>query len=132
MHVDRFGGAVRSTYGYADYPALAKVVTQGILSARRAPFGTVTMALSTMFCLAVIFMCLTGPLMWWRHRPRGGERLGAPRGRLPVRTTPLLAVGLCVLAVLLPLFGASLVLVLILDRLVLRRIPATRRWFDVA
>jgi uncharacterized iron-regulated membrane protein len=36
------------------------------------------------------------------------------------------------LGVLLPLFGASLAVLLLLDRFVLRRLPATRRWFDVA
>ena len=30
VHVDRFGGEVVSTYGFDDYPALAKVVSQGI------------------------------------------------------------------------------------------------------
>ena len=30
VHVDRFGGQVVSTYGYDDYPLLAKVVSQGI------------------------------------------------------------------------------------------------------
>ena len=30
VHVDRFGGEVVSTYGYDDYPLLAKVVSQGI------------------------------------------------------------------------------------------------------
>ena len=30
VHVDRYGGEVVSTYGFDDYPALAKVVSQGI------------------------------------------------------------------------------------------------------
>ena len=30
VHVDRYGGKVRATYGYDDYPLLAKVVSQGI------------------------------------------------------------------------------------------------------
>ena len=30
MHVDRYGGEVVSTYGFDDYPALAKVVSLGI------------------------------------------------------------------------------------------------------
>jgi uncharacterized iron-regulated membrane protein len=30
VHVDRYGGAVVSTYGFEDYPALAKVVSHGI------------------------------------------------------------------------------------------------------
>ena len=83
-------------------------------------------------CLAIIAMCVTGPLMWWRRRPRGTGRLGAPRGRMPLRSTPLLVVGLVALGVFLPLFGLSLVAVLLLDQLVLRRVPALAGWFDTA
>ena len=50
----------------------------------------------------------------WGHRA-GGCRCGS---------TPALAVGLVALGVFLPLFGISLVVVLLLDRFVLRRVPA--------
>ena len=43
----------------------------------------------------------------------------------------LLVIGLVVLGVLLPFFGISLLIVLALDQLVLRRVPALARWFDV-
>jgi uncharacterized iron-regulated membrane protein len=132
VHVDRFGGTVVSQYGYDDYPALAKTVAQGIALHEGRRFGMLNMVLTAAFCTAVVVMCVTGPLMWWRRRPRGQGRLGAPRGTLPLRTTPLLAVGIVVLGVALPLFGASLLVVLLLDRFVLRRLPATRRWFDIA
>ena len=56
--------------------------------------------------------------------------MGAPRGRLPLRATPLLALGLLGLAVFLPVFGVSLLVVLVLDQLVLRRVPALAGWFD--
>ena len=85
------------------------------------------MALSALMCVAVIFSCVSGPLMWWRRRPERATSVGAPRGRLPLRTTPVLAVGLVALGVLLPFFGASLLLVLLLDHLVVRRVPRTGR-----
>ena len=68
--------------------------------------------------------------MWWRRRPRGRGSMGAPRGRMPLRVTPLLVVGLVALGVLLPLFGISVLAVLVLDQLVLRRVPALAAWFD--
>jgi uncharacterized iron-regulated membrane protein len=71
---------------------------------------------------------VSGPLLWWRRRPRGTGSLGAPRGRLPVRTTPVLAGLLLALGAFLPLFGLSLLVVLALDGLVLRRVPALGRW----
>jgi uncharacterized iron-regulated membrane protein len=49
-----------------------------------------------------------------------------------LRSSPLLAAGIVVLAVFLPVFGASLLVVLLLDRFVLRRLPRTRRYFNTA
>jgi uncharacterized iron-regulated membrane protein len=58
--------------------------------------------------------------------------MGAPRGRMPLRSTPALAVGLVALAVLLPLFAISLLAVLLLDRFVLRRFPPLTQYFEVS
>lgn len=132
VHVDRYGGQVVSTYGFDDYPALAKVVSQGIGLHEGRSLGLWSFWGSALMCVAVIFMCVTGPLMWWRRRPKGAGRMGAPRGRMPLRATPLLAVALVALGVFLPLFGLSLLVVLLLDQLVLRRVPALSRWFDAA
>lgn len=130
VHVDRYGGQVVSTYGFADYPLLAKVVAQGIGLHEGRSLGLWSFWGAALMCVAVIVACVTGPLMWWRRRPRGWSRLGAPRGRMPIRATPLLAVGLVVLGLVLPVFGASLLVVLVLDQLVLRRVPALEAWFD--
>jgi uncharacterized iron-regulated membrane protein len=48
-----------------------------------------------------------------------------------VRGTPWLAAGLVVLGILLPVFGVSLVLLLLLDHLLVRRVPALRRELPV-
>jgi uncharacterized iron-regulated membrane protein len=130
VHVGRYGGEVASTYGYDDYPLLAKVVSQGIGLHEGRSLGLWSFWGAALMCLAVIFMCVTGPLMWWRRRPRGAGRLGAPRGRMPLRATPLLAIAVVALGLFLPLFGVSLLVVLLLDQLVLRRVPALSRWFD--
>ena len=131
VHVDRYGGKVRATYGYDDYPLLAKVVSQGIGLHEGRSLGLPNLIGSAVFCLAVIAMCVTGPLMWWRRRP-SGRRMGAPRGRMPVKGTPALAVALVALGVFLPMFGISLLVVLLLDRFVLRRVPMLATFFDAA
>jgi uncharacterized iron-regulated membrane protein len=51
---------------------------------------------------------------------------------MPIRASPALAVALVALGPFLPLFGSSLLAVLLLDQLVLRRIPALVGWFDVS
>jgi uncharacterized iron-regulated membrane protein len=129
VHIDQYGGQVVATYGYGDYPALAKVVTQGIGLHEGRSLGLLSLWAAALMCLAVITSCITGPFMWWRRRPAKSANLGAPRGKLPVRATPWLLVGLVGLGVLLPLFGASLIAIFALDQLVVRRIPALTQWF---
>ncbi|WP_228943157.1 PepSY-associated TM helix domain-containing protein [Nocardioides sp. Leaf374] len=130
VHVDRFGGAVVSTYGFDDYPTLAKVVSQGIGLHEGRSLGLWSFWGAALMCVGIIAACVTGPLMWWRRRPRGAARIGAPRGRMPLRGSPVLLVGLVALGIVLPLFGLSLLVVLALDQLVLRRVPALAGWFD--
>jgi uncharacterized iron-regulated membrane protein len=134
LHVDRFDGEVVSTYGYSDYPVLAKVVAQGIGLHEGRSLGLASFWAAALFCLAVVFMCIAGPLMWWRRRPKRGSKsapsVGAPRGRMPIKDTPALAVALIALGVFLPIFGLSLVLVLVFDRFVVRRVPRLADMFD--
>jgi uncharacterized iron-regulated membrane protein len=56
--------------------------------------------------------------MWWRRRNGG---LSAPRGAMPIMRTPWLIAVLVVLGLALPLFGVTLVAVLLIDRFVVRR-----------
>ncbi|MGL4745459.1 MAG: PepSY-associated TM helix domain-containing protein [Dermatophilaceae bacterium] len=131
VHVDQYSGKVAGSYGYEDYPVLAKAVSQGIAVHEGRRFGTLNMVLTTMFCLAVVVSCVTGPVMWWRRRPRGTGAVGAPRGRMPLVATPALAVLVIALALFLPVFGASLAVVLALEWLVLRRARWSRRVFGI-
>lgn len=127
VHVDRYSGEVVSTYGFDDYPALAKVVSHGIGLHEGRSLGLWSFWGALLMCVGVVVLCLTGPLMWWRRRPSGS--LGAPRGRMPLRGSPLLLAGLVALGVLMPLFGLSVLVVLALDHLVVRRVPALAGWF---
>ena len=94
VHVGRYGGEVESTYGFADYPLLAKVVSQGIGLHEGRSLGRWSFWGSALMCLAVIFMCVSGPLMWWRRRPRGAAAAGrttrpdAAEGHAPARRGP--------------------------------------------
>lgn len=128
VHVDQYTGQAIASYGYQDYSLLAKGVINGIALHEGRRFGTLTQITSTLFCLGVIFLCVSAPILWWKRRP-SGSGLAAPRGRLPLRRSPFLAVLLVALAVFLPLFGATLVAALLLDLLVVRRVPALRRTF---
>lgn len=124
-HIDQYSGEVLATYSYAQYSPVAKVVSQGIAIHEGRRFGPISAVLSTLFCAGVIFLCLSAPIMWWRRR-KGQAGIAAPRGKMPVYTSWGLGALLLALAVLLPVFGLSLVALLLVDALVIRRVPVLR------
>jgi uncharacterized iron-regulated membrane protein len=68
--------------------------------------------------------------LWLRRRDPG--RLGAPPpGISPRRSVPLVAT-VFALGVILPLFGLSLLAVLLLERLVLRRVAPVKTFLGLA
>jgi uncharacterized iron-regulated membrane protein len=74
-------------------------------------------------------MCVSGLILWWRRRDQGV--LGAPE----VTLSPRISFGLIALVVLfgiyLPLFGASLLAVLLVEKAILSRIPPLRHWLGL-
>jgi uncharacterized iron-regulated membrane protein len=126
VHVDQYSGAVAGRYGYSDYSVAAKTVSQGIALHEGRRFGSFNLVATTAFCLGIIFLCISGPLMWWKRRPRSAG-LAAPAGRMPIKAAPWLLVPLVLLGVLLPMFGITMLLVLLFDQLVVRRVGALRR-----
>ncbi len=130
VHVDQYSGDVVGRYSYDEYAPAARLVSQGIAIHEGQRFGTLNFWGSAAFCVACLFLCVSGPLMWWRRRPQGGG-IAAPRGRMPVMSKPLLLVALVVLGVFLPLFGVSLLLVLLFDQLVVARVPRLARALNV-
>ncbi len=128
VHVDQYSAAPLAVYSYDDLSALSKTVANGIAIHEGRRFGPVNMVLTTLFCLAVIFMCVSAPMMWWRRRGTASG-MAAPRAKLPIFANGLLLIAVIALGVFLPLFGLSLLVVLAADQLLIRRIPAARRFF---
>jgi uncharacterized iron-regulated membrane protein len=69
-------------------------------------------------------------VLWWRRRPIG--LLGAPVPLSRPRFGPLLIGAILGLGLYLPMFGLSLLVMLLLERLVLRRIVSARRWLRLS
>lgn len=128
IHVDQYSGEIVARYGYGDYSPLAQAVSQGIALHEGRRFGPVNMILTTLFCLAVMFLCVSAPIMWWTRRGTASG-LAAPRAQLPVFGNWLLLVAIVALGVFLPLFGLSVVVVLAIDWLLIRRVPAMKKFF---
>ena len=119
LHIDRYTGKILADIRFADYSLPGKAMAVGI-ALHEGTMGWWNTALNVAFCLAVIFLCVSGVVMWWKRRPAGA--LGAPLYPRDYRIPKaILAIGAFV-SVLFPLTGLGVVLFVIIDFLLPRRI----------
>ncbi|GLS16716.1 PepSY-associated TM helix domain-containing protein [Hydrogenophaga electricum] len=125
LHIDRYSGQVLAEAAFADYSPMAKAMAVGI-ALHQGDMGLWSAVLNVVFCLAVVFLCVSGIVMWWKRRPAGAGRLVAPGVPARAARWKTGALVMLVTAVLFPLSGAVLLGVLLLDWLVISRLPALK------
>jgi len=104
---DPTAGAIRGVFSNEQIPVIPRLVALGI-HVHQADFGPINIWLNTAFASSLIWLSITGVLSWWKRRPAGA--VGAPPK--PDATTPPAVRAIVLLACLLmPLFGASIVLI---------------------
>ena len=129
VHLDRFSGKVLADVRYADYSLGGKAMAVGI-ALHEGDLGWWNVALNTVFCLSVIFLAVSGVVMWWKRRPAGAGRLVAPPrpAELPLwKGAVVIGLFLCLAF---PLVGLTLLAVLAIDVLLIQNVPALRRAFS--
>jgi uncharacterized iron-regulated membrane protein len=107
--LNRFDGSVLSDKPASQFPNFAWLGSWNYALHVGSVLGTPTKILWLVAMLVLAGLPVTGLWMWWQRRPRG--RTGLPR-RLDVRVSRWVTAGVVGLAVLLPVFGASVVLIL--------------------
>ena len=112
LHIDQYSGRVLGDVSFSDYGVAAKAVELGVQIHMGNYFGRANQIVMLIACLGVIALSITGPVMWWKRRPKG--RIGAPRELHPLRlrTVALLTIAL---AAVFPLAGLSLFVILVGD-----------------
>jgi uncharacterized iron-regulated membrane protein len=126
VHVDQYTGKILATVAYGDYSLAGKSMAVGV-ALHEGQMGLWNVVLNILFCLLMIFVSVSGAVMWWMRRPKGGGRLAAP----PSPTDTPMQGGVVLIAVLLsmafPMLGFTLIAVLVVDVLVLQNWPALKR-----
>lgn len=122
--LDDAAGAVRSRSGFAQLPLLDRAVAVGVAAHEGQLFSPLNQVVGALTAFALVIVCVSAIVLWWSRRTAGV--LGAPRALGRQRTAPVLVAGIVALGFVLPLLGASLVLVLLVERTILRRIPRIR------
>ncbi len=118
VHIDRYTGKVLADVGFADYSLAGKAMAVGI-ALHQGNLGPLNTALNLMFCLFVIFMCVSGIVIWWKRRPAG--RLGAPLYSGDFRAPVAILVIAAAVCVAFPLTGIGIAAFAVVDCLLPRR-----------
>ncbi len=127
VHIDRYSGKVLADVKFADYSAAGKAMAIGVAFHEGDIGGGWNVALNTVFCLSVIFLSVSGIVMWWKRRPSGAGRLVAPVVPEKMSIWKGGAIVMVAVSLLFPLTGIVLVAVLALDMLLLRHVKPLKR-----
>ncbi len=127
--LDAASGTIVERTDFAQRPLVDRVVGIGVAAHEGQLFGWPNQALGVFTALGLIVVSSSAIVLWWRRRLRGV--LGAPRAFAPLHMTAPLLGGIIALALGLPLFGLSLLAMLALERLALRRSARISRFLGL-
>jgi uncharacterized iron-regulated membrane protein len=129
VHVDQHSGAVVGRGGWNEYSPMARAVATGV-PLHMGSLGWWNLLGTSLVCLSVIALSVSGLAMWRLRRPARGWRLAAPPWPDPTRVPLVTWATAAILSVLFPLAGATIVAVAIADWTLLRRVPTLRHLLD--
>lgn len=112
VHYDRYSGAVIADVGFMDYNWFAKSMAFGI-ALHMGQFGIWNLVACTLFCLAVILLCVSGVVMWWKRRP--ANAFAAPPMPKDLKRWQHAVWLLLPLSLLFPMATLGIVIVLLFD-----------------
>jgi uncharacterized iron-regulated membrane protein len=129
LTLDPATGRVLTRSRFQDRPALDQAVDYGVAAHEGHLFGLANQLLNLTMAIGLITLSISGVIMWWKRKPENA--LGAP----PVEAPKSVAIGfvalLVLLSLLLPMLGVSILVVLAVETLILRRLPGARRWLGL-
>lgn len=126
MYIDQYTAEPIRDFTWARFGVGAKAFDLGISIHEGRELGWWTQILMLVATLAVLVSCATSLVMWRKRKPRG---LGAPKRTGFARRRDAIVVVACAIALgaFFPLLGLSMLVVLAIDLLLIRRIPPLRR-----
>ena len=128
VHIDQYSGKILADIRFDDYNFFGKFMAASI-ALHMGTLGWWSVLANVLFCLAVIFICVSGCVMWWKRRPAKAGGLVPPAQKIELPVWWAMAVPLLIVAVLFPTAIAAIAVIWLLDTALLSWIPALSRWF---
>ncbi len=110
VHYDLWSGEEIMRINFSDYHPVKKITSYGIAFHEGALFGPLNQLLCLLAAIGVIFVAVSGGMMWWKRRPSG--QLGIPKLPVDFRLGRGVIAIVVLLATLLPMVAISLIIVL--------------------
>jgi uncharacterized iron-regulated membrane protein len=115
LELDASTGEVLRDQGFGSKPLVDRVVGIGVAAHEGQLFGAANQALGLFTALGLLTLCISAIVMWWRRRPGGSFGVPAPpvagfRIGWPLGTT------IVVFGMMLPLFGAAVLILCLLPK----------------
>ncbi|WP_432458899.1 PepSY-associated TM helix domain-containing protein [Agarivorans sp. QJM3NY_25] len=128
-HLDQYSGQLLAEAAWSDYSLMAKFMAVGI-ALHQGEMGWLNVLIDTLLCAAFILIAISGVVMWWLRRPKGVLKLAAPP--LPTNMPLWKSAALVMFAVSLmfPMAGLCLLSILLLDFVILSRIPRLKSFIS--
>ena len=128
--LDGKAGAILKRTDFHSKPWLDRVIGTGIAAHEGQLFGLANQLVSLFTTIGLVTLSLSGLVMWRKRRPAGV--LGAPTLIRRVRFSAGLVALLVAFGLYFPFLGASMIMVGVVERFVLKKISSTQRWLGLS
>ncbi len=122
-------GEVMRIKPFHERPIIDRVIGIGIAAHEGQLFGWFNQLLGVITALGLVVVSISGAVLWWRRKPE--RMLGVPPLMPDVRIGKTVTMITLLLAAVLPLLAISILIVLLVEWLVLRRFEWSRRWLGL-
>lgn len=129
LKFDPLDGSLVDRQDFADKHPIDQAVGIGLAAHEGQLFGPLNQIIGLLTALGLMTLSISAFIMWRKRAPLGV--LGAPPPILEAKIGFGLGALIVAFGLFLPVLGASLILVALIERLVLIRFPAARTWLGL-
>lgn len=122
-------GSIQKQSGFAEKKLLDRAIGVGIATHEGYLFGWFNLLLGVLTCIGLILISVSGFILWRKRKP--ASVLGAPPA-MPARIGFVIVAITFGLALFLPLMAISLVILLVIEFVCLRRVAGIRNWLGLS
>jgi uncharacterized iron-regulated membrane protein len=122
-------GALLQRTDFQSKPWLDRVIGVGIAAHEGQLFGGLNQLVSLFTTVCLMILSVSGLLMWRKRKPE--DALGAPQPIRRVRFSAGLILVLIAFGLYFPFLGGSMILVYLVERFILRKLPSAQRWLGL-